>query len=783
MEEEIIVLRPQVTERFQAAMERGRVVLFSAPCGFGKTTLATRLLAGRRVYSCSGLEPRFDLPRDGEGWDVLLVDDLQELDDSEQQAVCELIRTSQDKRFVLLTRGATPGWLMPFQFTGLMTQIQTKTLFFDRENTAQLLERLGTPRIGTELEAVQEVAQGYPLGTAILARLLAEGKPLDDMLVERARQALFYHLEEAVFRRYAQPYRQLMMGLSLFERFDLELARIVSGDSQVGEMLARIRRDSNMLLQEEPGVYRFWPLYRQFLLWELEQAYTEEGRRSILQRGGLYYELAEDYESALNCYERSGNHGKISELLVKNAQLHPGLGHYYEMERYYYALPEEEILASPALMQGMSMLCSMNLEFEQSERWYQALGDYAAGGKCSDQACREARVRQAWLDIALPQREVRGTLDFITNAFQLITARGVKMPPFSVTSMMPSVMNGGKDFSDWSKKDDLLYATMRRPVEAVLGRDGVGLAECAVAESKYEKGEDVSGRMLALMSRLNDIQRRGTPDMEFAVVGLLARTQTDAGRGEDAKNTIETLRDRFLEDGNQRFLPNIEAMLCRISLRLGRMDQVTAWYREKAPRNPQRVRVMWRYQYLTQAMAEIALEREGDALLTLAPLRIYCQDCRRHLDSIQIHMLSAIAYHRLDMEQWREELDLALDEAWEYRFIRPVANYGVAVLPLLKQCRWDGSGEFLQKVTRAARTQAVYYPDFMRPGRSLREPLTAAEQQVLRLLCADKSNGEIGEILGIRLPTVKSHVSHILQKLGVKRRGEVKRAAEQYRLL
>ena len=141
MEEEIIVLRPQVMERFQAAMERGRVVLFSAPCGFGKTTLATRLLAGRRVYSCSGLEPRFDLPRDGEGWVVLLVDDLQELDDSEQQAVCELIRTSQDKRFVLLTRGATPGWLMPFQFTGLMTQIQTKTLFFDRENTAQLLER------------------------------------------------------------------------------------------------------------------------------------------------------------------------------------------------------------------------------------------------------------------------------------------------------------------------------------------------------------------------------------------------------------------------------------------------------------------------------------------------------------------------------------------------------------------------------------------------------------------------------------------------------------------
>ena len=55
--------------------------------------------------------------------------------------------------------------------------------------------------------------------------------------------------------------------------------------------------------------------------------------------------------------------------------------------------------------------------------------------------------------------------------------------------------------------------------------------------------------------------------------------------------------------------------------------------------------------------------------------------------------------------------------------------------------------------------------------------------QVLRLVCADKSNAEIGEILDIKLTTVKSHVSHILQKLGVKRRSEAKTAAEKLRLL
>ena len=63
------------------------------------------------------------------------------------------------------------------------------------------------------------------------------------------------------------------------------------------------------------------------------------------------------------------------------------------------------------------------------------------------------------------------------------------------------------------------------------------------------------------------------------------------------------------------------------------------------------------------------------------------------------------------------------------------------------------------------------------------ENLTDAELQVLHLLCADKSNSEIGEILGIRLATVKSHVSHILQKLGASRRSEAKTIAEKLHII
>ena len=61
--------------------------------------------------------------------------------------------------------------------------------------------------------------------------------------------------------------------------------------------------------------------------------------------------------------------------------------------------------------------------------------------------------------------------------------------------------------------------------------------------------------------------------------------------------------------------------------------------------------------------------------------------------------------------------------------------------------------------------------------------LTPTELQILRLICADKSNAEIAQIMDVKLPTVKTHVSHILEKLGVKRRSEAKTAAKKLWLI
>ncbi len=779
-----MLIAPTLKDAFAAGWENSRILFFSAPCGFGKTATVNALLSDYAVCRLDPAEAVFAEQEIPAGCEAVMVDDLQILqEETGQQALCALIRKKKNLHFILLSRGHVPGWLMPFQMAGIMQIFESKDLFFDRETSRKMLESRGVSVSPVEMSAIQQIFQGYPLTMELLCRQLKREKHYSQAIYDKCKLELFLYYDEAVYRRFTPKMRMLLTNLAPFEAFHLGLAKMVSGEPDSGELLGQILKDTTMLLFDGNDVYHFWPIFRNFLLWELHQTRTENEIAALYGRAALYYELQDDLKNALDCYQKADDQEKISQLLIKNAEKNPGAGHYWEMQDYYYALPREEILRSPVLICTMSMLTGLCFDYEASEKWYQELKKYMAGLKRSDSEYKDVSGRIAYLDIALPQRGSKGLIEIISSVFHVLSNRQIEIPEFSVTSTLPSIMNGGKDFCEWSKKDDLLYITMRKAVETILGRDGIGLADCAVCESKYEKGEDVSRRMLTLMTRLGEIQMQGTPDIEFALAGLLARVQISQGKANAALESIENLRERFVKNGQSRFLGNIDALLCRIYLYLGDEIKVRSWIKEKAPTNALHLWGMWRYQYLTRAMADIALGEYEEPQLLLARLLSFCSHCGRTMDSIYIYFLTAISAQRSGNPEWKQYMKKALDLCCEYRFVQPAAELGAALLPLLQECGWNGDPDMMQEWNRAVRLQTVLYPHFLSFLPQPVEQLSQTELQVLRLLCQNLSNQEIGEILDIKLATVKTHVSHILQKLGVRKRSEAKEAAVKMNLM
>lgn len=98
-----VVIKKETYKKFREFMDNGRIMVFIAPCGFGKTTVAEALLkkSGKRVLKKRADEIDVSALSSRDPWDVLLNEDLQLLQGGEEyQALCALMQCSHQKRFV-----------------------------------------------------------------------------------------------------------------------------------------------------------------------------------------------------------------------------------------------------------------------------------------------------------------------------------------------------------------------------------------------------------------------------------------------------------------------------------------------------------------------------------------------------------------------------------------------------------------------------------------------------------------------------------------------------------
>lgn len=116
---------------------------------------------------------------------------------------------------------------------------------------------------------------------------------------------------------------------------------------------------------------------------------------------------------------------------------------------------------------GLSMVSFMRADFDVSCSWYERLCPYAArpGHSLEEQKQLEADIR--YLDIVCLVRSADSVVDLMP-----LIARGMDEDEpayrnftFSVTSGLPSIINGGCDSSVWTLDDAALYRESAKPVE------------------------------------------------------------------------------------------------------------------------------------------------------------------------------------------------------------------------------------------------------------------------------------------------------------------------------
>ena len=162
------------------------------------------------------------------------------------------------------------------------------------------------------MTAIQKTTLGYPLAVCIAAKRMTAGGGFTQELVTEAYQELFRYFDAAIYRRFSLAIRYFLLEMAPFDSFDAELARVVSGNNAASAQLDWIQRNTTMLRYDGIHTFYFWPGFREFLLWEMDREYSGEMRQMVFRRGGLYYELRDEYATPGMWRATSGTDPKIT---------------------------------------------------------------------------------------------------------------------------------------------------------------------------------------------------------------------------------------------------------------------------------------------------------------------------------------------------------------------------------------------------------------------------------------------------------------------------------------
>ena len=541
-------IKPKKAWRLLKTADEGNVTAYIfGVSGSGKTTLVSRYLGTRKymVVDAGGIRPDDLVVESSNARKIIVIDNLHELSwgdvDTVREQIIELIRR-EDVWVILVGRCPVPPWLSAVRFQEGFYVVDSKLLMFSLEDIKKYAEYAGFSINEAQVQRMYYETTGLPLAVEMChikyMEMAYTSEITDDMYNDFSRRVedeMCNYLEYHVYDNWDVEMQEFLMEISVVDEFTTKQAEMITGRSDSELLIERAKWLGNFMTSrmDKDGntQYQLQFHMRVSMRRRLKRKYEKERIRGLYENAGLFYRLNGDIRKALEMYENAGVTERIVSILVDNARHAANSGYYYDLKKYYLELPDHVIEKSPELMCGMSMLQSLLLNPDESERWYDRLKLYADENQGS--ARKNAKGLLLYLDIGLPHRGSVDVLKLLKSAYTMVFNKEVRIQEWSVTSNLPSMMNGGKDFCEWSKRDRELASKVGRIVEFVLGKYGKGLVNLALAESFLEKsGDNYEVATLAAKGRMQ-AEAGGKIEQCFVADGILAWLHLQNGKPQD----------------------------------------------------------------------------------------------------------------------------------------------------------------------------------------------------------------------------------------------------------
>lgn len=775
-----------IMKKFKQAEEENRILFISAPCGYGKSAAFEYYYRRRPYFITSGRNGLLDKmpPIDTIRQSVILIDDVCYLTDKQSiQYVLDMIRYGQ-KIVILMGRGALPHWLVKADVELDFLRADKNDLLFSDNETRLYMEKMGHACSMEMAEVLTDRLKGYPLLTMFYAKNLNKEAEYSNDIYHRALRELYHYYDEVIWNIWDEQLKNILLAACEFSEYTLELIERITGYEKLAGMIEHAYSIGNFVTNIGTEKYQIDPVLKDYVLWKRSFVYSGQDLKNLYLTAAEYYEEINDVENALEYYHKAGQDERMIRLLTQKAECDPARAQLFKTRKYLFALEDEQIRKDPALIVSASMLHSVLLSTEESEKWYQVLAEYAEDESRTPEERREIKNRIQFLDMSLMHRLPALRVDSLYKAAQLMKKEKTKIAEMAITGNSPSLLNGGVDFSFFLKRSSEERKKLLMPLEEVYGRMGralyaVGTAECMIEQNSG--GDFDISRLLNRAYAVADVKDR----MDICMVAVVLLSRLHLLRGQ-IRVTIEQMNEfnkKIKKEDASYLIPNMHAFEAWVFLLQGDTGMAKEWLKE-APNENVEFYITERYCYMQKVRVLIAAGNLEHAYSLLKRLDLFYAVYHRDYYRIKGKVLESILLYRLGDRIWEKVLMEALDGAEEYHYVRLISDEGTAIMPLLEKLKKNvRQKEFVREVIGEADKMAKMYPDYMEPEFKLQEPLTKKELEILNLIHRGKRSEEICEICNISYSGLKFHNRNIYRKLGVSSRIEAERKAVMLRIV